>query len=524
VSQVAKLPIPDLGIAKEDAAQRFVQLQDRLMSMWGAMQGMTAAARTIVVVPSQTTEFDITGAEMQAYEERFLFLLLLLRQPRVRLIYVTSQSILPSTIDYYLGLLPGVMASHARNRLFLVAPEDRSDRPLTTKLLERPNLIKHIRSLIPDRENAHLVPYNTTELERDLALLLGIPMYGADPKFFDFGTKSGGRRLFVEEHVAHPIGHENLTCVSDVVAAIIEMRQQKPTMRELMLKLNEGISGEGNAAVNLVGLPSPGTPEEARAVTERVHAMKLEYAGTDHASFIAKLQECGGVVEERIVGNDVRSPSVQLRITPFGELELLSTHDQLLGGPSGQLYVGCCFPADRGYARAISREAIKVGERLAKDGVIGRFAVDFVVVRGADERWQVYAIELNLRKGGTTHPFLTLEYLTDGEYDDITGVFQTPRGTKKYYVASDHLESPLYRTFTPEEFFDITVRRGLHYDQCRQTGAVFHMLPTLSENGRVGVTAIADSREAAEDLFARVRSVLNEEAERARDPITLSAA
>jgi hypothetical protein len=50
------------------------------------------------------------------------------------------------------------------------------------------------------------------------------------------------------------------------------------------------------------------------------------------------------------------------------------------------------------------------------------------------------------------------------------------------------------------------------------------MLPTLSENGRVGVTAIADSREAAEDLFARVRSVLNEEAELARDPITLSAA
>lgn len=165
-----------------------------------------------------------------------------------------------------------------------------------------------------------------------------------------------------------------------------------------------------------------------------------------------------------------------------------------------------------------------MGKRLAKDGVIGRFAVDFLVVRNDDGRWQSYAIELNLRKGGTTHPFLTLEYLTDGEYDANTGVFQTPRGTKKYYVASDHLESPLYRTFTPEEFFDITVRRGLYYDPCRQTGAVFHMLPTLSENGRVGVTAIADSQEAAEDLFARIRTVLDEEAELARQPVTLSAA
>ena len=48
-----------------------------------------------------------SGAVVQAYEERFLFLLLLLRQPRARLIYVTSRTILPSIIDYYLDLLPG---------------------------------------------------------------------------------------------------------------------------------------------------------------------------------------------------------------------------------------------------------------------------------------------------------------------------------------------------------------------------------------------------------------------------------
>jgi hypothetical protein len=41
----------------------------------------------------------LSGAEMQAYEERFLFLLLLLRQPRAEIIYVTSQPIHPSVID-----------------------------------------------------------------------------------------------------------------------------------------------------------------------------------------------------------------------------------------------------------------------------------------------------------------------------------------------------------------------------------------------------------------------------------------
>lgn len=84
------------------------------------------------------------------------------------LVYVTSQTILPSTIDYYLGLIPGLVISHARRRLFNPAPEDRSPRPLSLKLLERPNFIRTLRSLIPDPDNAHLVTYNTTKLERDL--------------------------------------------------------------------------------------------------------------------------------------------------------------------------------------------------------------------------------------------------------------------------------------------------------------------------------------------------------------------
>ena len=52
----------------------------------------------------------------------------------------------------------------------------RSARPLAAKLLERPRLIARIRGCIPDPRCCHLVPYTTTTLERDLALLLGIPM------------------------------------------------------------------------------------------------------------------------------------------------------------------------------------------------------------------------------------------------------------------------------------------------------------------------------------------------------------
>src|SRR5439155_4931707 len=142
------------------------------------------------------------------------------------------QPILPNVIDYYLNLLPGVIPSQARPRLSLVTPMDSAARPLTEKLLARPRLLERIRSLIGNPERAHLVPYNTTELERDLAVRLGIPMYGADPRYFGFGTKSGCRQLFAEEGVPHPIGVEDLWSLGEVADALVRMRASKPSLSE----------------------------------------------------------------------------------------------------------------------------------------------------------------------------------------------------------------------------------------------------------------------------------------------------
>jgi len=503
--------MPEALIETGWRAERFDELQQKLVPLWQSIQTMTMDEQTIVVVPSMT--LDDPGwpsSVLQAYEERFLFLLLLLRQPRARLVYVTSTAVNPSVIDYYLDLLPGVIPSHARRRLFLVSPLDGSGRPLSEKLLERPRLLARIRELILDPDRAHLVPFNTTELERDLALALGIPMYGADPKFFHYGTKTGCRRLFAELGVRHPLGEEGLSGIGEVAAALARLRAGRPSAASAIVKLNEGVSGEGNASVDLRGLPEPGSAGEAAALEERVRAMAFESDGVRFDSYVEDLAERGGIVEERIAGDEVRSPSVQMRVTPLGALEVLSTHDQLLGGPSGQSYLGCRFPADPAYAAAITREAVKVGDRLAEEGVIGRFAVDFVAVRSGGG-WDPYAIELNLRKGGTTHPFLTLQFLTDGRYDSETGVFTAPSGREKHFVASDHVESPAYRQLTPDDLFDIAVRHGLHFDQSRQTGVVFHMMSALGEHGRTGLTAVAESPAEAEALYQQVVSVLDEE-------------
>jgi hypothetical protein len=500
-------------LTEDERSERFAQLQRRLLPVWQAMR-RDEPGESIVVVPSVAPPHPHgSGADVQALEERFLFLLLLLRQPRLRVIYLTGRPIPESVVDYYLGLLPGVIPHQARGRLHMVAAQDGSARPLVEKLLHRPRLLAQVRALIPDPTRCHLVPYSTTALERDLALTLGVPLYGADPRLLDFGTKTGCRRLFAQAGVPHPFGREDVRGVESLVDALASTRAAKPGAGAAIVKLNEGVSGRGNAVIDLRDLPAPGSGDERAQLRQRVDRMAFEAADVQLEAYLARLERDGGIVEERVTGRELRSPSVQLRITPLGEVELLSTHDQLLGGPSGQSYVGCRFPADPGYAHAITHAAAKVGARLAEEGVLGRFAIDFVTVRDQSGDWQPYAIELNLRKGGTTHPFLTLQFLTDGGYDPATGMFMAPSGRPKYLVATDHLESELLRGLTVDDLFDIAVREGLHFDQARQTGIVFHMMGPLTELGRVGLTAVGDDPVQADAAFHDAQRLVLEAAE-----------
>jgi hypothetical protein len=510
-------------LSEDDRERRFATLQEKLPGVWAAMRS-GREGESVVIVPSRViANPDEPATASQSFEERLLSLLLLLRQPRLRVIYATSLPIDEDIVDYYLGMLPGVIPAHARARLKLVSAHDGRSVPLTRKLLERPKLIAEIRDLIPDRGLSHLVPYATTAEERDLALALGIPMYGADPRFLVLGTKSGCRKLFREEEIAHPDGAEDLHSQAEIEAELAALRRRVPSIRSAIVKLNDGVAGAGNATIDLADLPSPGAPDEAEQLARRVTGMSMEKEGLALDTYLSDFAAQGGVVEERIAGVEFRSPSVQLRVTPSGELELLSTHDQVLGGPSGQRYEGCRFPADPAYAVTITEEAAKLGERLAREGVLGRFAVDFVAVRGDSGDWRSYAIELNLRKGGTTHPYLTLEFLTGGRYDAGNGVFRAPDGTAKCLVATDHFESPSLRGLRHVDLFDVVVRDQLQFDQTRQTGIIFHKMSALAETGELGMTAIADSHPEADELYQRAERLLLEEAEEALAPASLPA-
>ena len=134
------------------------------------------------------------------YEEALLFLLIRLRNPRSRVIYVTSRPLPQSVIDYYLQFLAGIPISHAAARLTLLSAYDGSARPLTEKVLERPRLVEKIKSSITNLERAYLTVFRSTPLERRLALRLGIPLNAADPEMEDHLGKSGAKKTTGKKH------------------------------------------------------------------------------------------------------------------------------------------------------------------------------------------------------------------------------------------------------------------------------------------------------------------------------------
>jgi hypothetical protein len=505
---------PPPGSAEE--LRQFRRLQRRLPTMYARIFNDRQIPRTVVVVPSLSLDQEVLAkvSGIHFYEERLLCLLMLLQLPRTRVVYITSQPIHPAIIDYYLSLLPGVPGDHARRRLTLINCHDGSPRALTEKILARPRLVQRIRAGIRNPESAHLTCFNATPLERTLAVRLNIPLYACDPALAGLGSKSEGRKLFRMAGIPIPPGEEDLRSRADIARALAHLKQVNPDLKRAVVKLDDGFSGEGNAIFPF-DAPDEDEHDQAGNTAQSIeralpHRLRFEATSERWDRYQAKFGEMGGIVEAFIEGYRKRSPSVQCRIDPMGDVEVLSTHDQLLGGPFGQVFLGCTFPADAAYRTEISEMGRRVGELLRDRGALGRFSIDFVSVFDG-ECWHHYAIEINLRMGGTTHPYLMLQFLTGGAYDVASGLYRTPAGQPRYYYATDNLHHAHYAGLTPDDLIDIAVYNELHFNGTTQQGVAFHLLGALSQFGKLGVLAVGDTPGNAIALYRATVALLDEE-------------
>ncbi|MGH2747722.1 MAG: peptide ligase PGM1-related protein [Actinomycetota bacterium] len=422
--------------------------------------------------------------DIQSYEDEMLFTLLLLRRPDLHLAYVSSVDVPHEIIDYYLGFLPDV--ADARRRLTLISLGDDQQRPLSAKVLEREDVLAELRERAREPRRTYLLSTESTPLEASLAETLGIEILGSPPHLSELGYKTGSRLIAREAGVAVLEGAEGLHSLKEAEREIERLRAGRPEAEAVAIKLDRSFGGQGNAILELAELKEPLERSEA----------SLGAHDSWH-SFGAQLEEEGAIVEEFVRVHGTASPSVQLRISPQGDAGIMCTHDQILGGPKSQGYVGSRFPADDSYRREIEKEAMKVASVLARKGVRGLFGVDFLVVPEADE--PAYLIEINLRMTATLRDFLAARAATAGTYEPRSGHLVAD-GVSKSYVAISNLRAEKHRGTEPAAALEMLQSGGLAFDPASRVGVVLHMIGALRAHGRFGATCIADSIDDAEGL------------------------
>ena len=496
-------------------ALSFVELQRQLQPSWGYTTGGLGPEVDVLLVPSLSMDQSqmalVTGSHH--YEERQLFALIGLRHPGVRMVYASSKPLAELVVDAVLELLPGVPTSHARRRLHLFDTDDASGRPLTAKLLERPALLARIGELLrPGR--SFISCFVVSELERELSERLQVPLLGTSPHLLQWGSKAGSRALFRRCGVPHPPGSELVFDLASLAEATADLWEQHPGLERCVVKLNEGFSGEGNALLELAPLQ---LQEHSAPQRRQLLRQTLEQLPMPAPAWRELMARQGALVEAWLQGGEaLRSPSVQGIIHPGadgrpGAVEVLSTHEQVLGGPSGQTYLGCSFPASEDYRQELMAHGLAIGRALAAEGALERYAVDFIARRFGG-RWELQAIEINLRQGGTTHPYMALHAITSGRLDPADGLYRSPTGAALHYRATDNFCAAQLRGLLPIDLIDIVAEAGLHYDPAQLRGSVFHLLGCLSEYGKLGMTCIGRSAAEAEAVYRATEQRLVEAA------------
>jgi hypothetical protein len=471
------------AIAKSQSTEALSQLiRDSEFCRKASWACKSKESEDVIIIPSLSLDSSelakITAVNF--YEERQLCTLFYLANRSLRLVYVTSQSIDKAILSYYFGLIERtslVPSESAQKRLMLLSCNDPSIIPLTAKILRRPKMIQKIKNWV-NPKRAHMICYSSSNLEKDLALQLKVPLFSNNPSLVYWGTKIGSRQVFGIAGVPFADGTELVYSNEELVRIIVEMftRRNYEIVR-LVVKLNVGFSGEGNAILKTVHFDRRNLYNSVLAALE--NHLEYGYKKETWETFLEKVKLHGVLVEEWFE-EVVESPSCQALINPKGEVELLSTHQQVLG-EGGMVYLGCEFPANDEYRHLLQDYTIKVGQVLASRGCTERFAVDYVV-RKENGAWVAYAIEINLRWGGTSHPMIFAKYLTNAELTP-DGLLLACDDQYKYYVATDNVRNEVYTGLTPEDFVEfINSHVELQFNSESLTGVVFHLISAISGN------------------------------------------
>jgi uncharacterized protein with von Willebrand factor type A (vWA) domain len=265
------------------------------------------------------------------YEQRQLYNLLMLKNPKVRVIFLSSMPIDEAIVQYYWKFCSSsVSLEDFQSRLSLISPMDSRSISLVEKILSRPLLVQKMKKLNRNSERTCLVCSVSSEYEVKLCEQLDCLLLGFDPKQNYFGTKDGSKKIFRMAKIPFP--ESSPLCKNEIsfYEETIDLIERNEKVSMLVVKLNDSFSGKGNAIMELRHLREfmKKNKERNKIIEElKEECSRLTFsADTNWESFRKRINDMG-VISEVFV-DSVECPSGQGYVEN-GKITMVSTHDQV---------------------------------------------------------------------------------------------------------------------------------------------------------------------------------------------------
>ena len=422
---------------------------------------------------------------VEHYEMRCLWEISRVKKPNISVHFFSKRKVHPEAINHYFDVFN--FSEAERSRVFFYSVEEilgtnnLSD-DLSDYVLKN-SLVSAQFKKLGELKNAFMELFVLSKKEVEICHHFGIDSWWNHQDIEYFKTKSGNRRI-LSGVTKIPRGFGDLHSVEDVANHLLKLAKLT-NGKKFVVKLNDGVSGDGNGVVRL--------PESSNLTIHKIRQALIETnfvsSKMSYTKFFREMAKLGGVVEEYIEGEDKCSPSVQIFLQPNGSFEILSTHEQILDG-SGARFLGARFPALNRHRQLIINEAKKVAQKLIDMKIYGIVGLDFLTTEDLNGKIETYLIEINMRKGGTTHPFWSTKFAIDGTVSDKTGKLVCDLGERIYRSNDNIITQNPNRSL--KDLIQLVRSNKILFNPDTKKGIIFHMLNSYPSLGKLGAVFIGE--------------------------------
>ncbi|KAF0696818.1 Aste57867_12480 [Aphanomyces stellatus] len=570
----------------------FNQLQQRLkavreadMRAWEAqMQRFRAhwdriklQRRVVVHVPSFSAD-ERTRLKMENFSIRQnlqMARMCAIADPNVDIIYISPFELSPDVQKYQVRLLQLGGIADPQTRIRMLHPENVDRFPehfsLTTVLLYSPHCLKKIKRFVRGKE-AYIVAGMVGPEDKRLAMSLQIPLLGMDPDTaLLYGTRSGGKRVFMAADVNIPMGAHDIYDEDELIQSLSKLIVTDIDQNEWLIKVDADPSGTGIATFNA---------DQLQSVTRvRAEMREMKNGGADYfqqpvvkeavlrsifsdltdefaklvkpvfpevfaswAEMRAVVLRIGAVVEAyptKVLGH-VRA---NIFIEPSGGVHITSAHDQLMSPVNKHVPITSVFPQTVVPYQAIRGASLAIASSMYIKGIVGYASIDFVsfldpkATLNGKPRQRLWAVQLSPGLTNTAVSFVMFAFLSCSQFNPHTGkshmklaATTTAAAAKvpatRTQQAIDHILSPRSATETlgPERAYTVmdymyhpnlsTLQYATFFNTCRLHGVSFDLQRSvgaayiLADSLTAGVLGLVCMGEHEREAFRVARHAL----------------